>query len=506
MRPARPLMILAVLLAVFPLAACFTPSSPEPSPSVVRYPAPCAVEDRPQAGLLGPGGPAGPLGLNDPQVVHGLEDRPGRSSAALHPESPSSGRGIVFDFDLLTENMQIEANVSDPTAVSASIVVVVRNNATLPLSVHLTATINLGGTVKLDPAQTPLLPYQATANIVVSMTLPEKTTSDSMGYLKIDGVCDQNPTVTNSLQVRVTIKQWHRVVIERFSLSSNTPLERDMVQLGARVTNAGNGPSNFAASAMVDGKPLKLRIDGYTARANDTVSLASGRFFMLAANWQASYGHHNFVLEVTDTGRDGETNASGVMSKDTKVASVFVGFNYRDLIPYMYLTIIVLAAAALVGYKFRKKLVPRLRRLKRFLKRGEPGSEGDEGYGDDEYGDDDEEYDDDDYEDDDEEYDDDGATEDEAPPARRPAAGKGAASLPKSPQAAPVKRPGAAAPKRPAAPAKGIAQPRMSPEFRKGMASVKPASSTGVIVVGDPDEGRPKAQERRRPKRPDEEG
>ena len=107
---------------------------------------------------------------------------------------------------------------------------------------------------------------------------------------------------------------------------------------------------------------------------------------------------------------------------------------------------------------------------------------------------------------DDEEYDDDGATEDEAPPARRPAAGKGAASLPKSPQAAPVKRPGAAAPKRPAAPAKGIAQPRMSPEFRKGMASVKPASSTGVIVVGDPDEGRPKAQERRRPKRPDEEG
>jgi hypothetical protein len=153
--------------------------------------------------------------------------------------------------------------------------------------VRLSASINLGGKVKLDPSQTPILLYQATTNVIVSVTLPENTTSDSMGYLQIEGACDQNPTVTNMLQIRITIKQWHRVTIERFSLSSTSPLERDMVQLSARVINAGNGPSNFAASAMVDGKALKLKIDGYAAPSNHTVSIGPGRFFMLAATWQA---------------------------------------------------------------------------------------------------------------------------------------------------------------------------------------------------------------------------
>ena len=457
MRPAKPVIILAVFLAAFPLAASFAPASPDLSPSVGVSPAPCT----------------------------------------LLPAPGSSGRGLVFDFEFLTENEQIEANVSDPAAVSASIVVVVRNNATAPLSVHLSATINLGGTVKLDPAQTPLLLYQATSNIVVSVTLPEKTTSDSMGYLKIDGVCDQNPTVTNSLQVRVTVKQWHRVQIEKFSISSGSPLEREMVQFGARVVNAGNGPSNFAASAMVDGKPLRIKIDGFTAPANYTISLASGRPFMIAANWQATYGHHNFVLTVTDTGA-GATNGSEAMSKDTKVASVFVGLNYRDWIPFIYLTIIILIAAALLGYRYRRKLLPRLRRLRRILKRGEPGSEGDEGNEDDGY-DDDDEYDD-DYEDDDEQYDE----EDEAaPPAKRPPAGKGA-TVPSKKQA-PMKRPAAAALARPAAPATGAARPRMSPDLKKGKSSVKPAAGAGLIVVGDPDEdGRP-APKRGPEARPDEE-
>jgi hypothetical protein len=494
-RPLEPLVLIAVILAAFPLAAGITPSLPEPSPSVGPVPGPGPVNPEP---------------------------------CPLNPEPSSSGRGIVFDFELLTEREQVEANVSDPTSTSLSIVVVVRNNATAPLSVHLSATINLGGTAKLDPAQTPLMLYQATSNVVVSVNLPESTTSDSMGYLRIDGVCDQNPTVTNTLQVRVTVKQWHRVVIEKFSLSSGSPLERDMVQLGARVTNAGNGPSNFAASAMVDGKPLKVKIDGYTAPANHTVSLAPGRFFMLAASWQASYGHHNFVIEVTDTGREGEANVSAVLSKDTKVASVFVGLNYRDWIPYIYITMIVLVAAALLGYKYRKKLGPRLRRLRRRLGRKKPGEEGevelgdgedhdDEDAEDDEYDDDDEEYDD-DYDDDDEEYDDEEDEEDEedgdeeAPPAKRPPAGKGASAPPKKLAALPVKRPAAAPLKRgaaiprkePGSPAQGPARPRMSQEFKKGMASARPAAKAGMIVVGDPDEMRPAAAKRRPPARTDE--
>ena len=203
------------------------------------------------------------------------------------------------------------------------------------------------------------------------------------------------------------------------------------------------------------------------------------------------------MLTVTDTGA-GATNGSEAMSKDTKVASVFVGLNYRDWIPFIYLTIIILIAAALLGYRYRRKLLPRLRRLRRILKRGEPGSEGDEGNEDDGY-DDDDEYDD-DYEDDDEQYDE----EDEAaPPAKRPPAGKGA-TVPSKKQA-PMKRPAAAALARPAAPATGAARPRMSPDLKKGKSSVKPAAGAGLIVVGDPDEdGRP-APKRGPEARPDEE-
>jgi hypothetical protein len=401
------------------------------------------------------------------------------------PEHGSSGRGIIFNFDLLTENPVVAANVSDPAAVSASVVVVVRNNASAPLSVRLTATINLGATVTLEPSQTPLMLYQATTNVIVAVTLPENTTSDSIAYLTIDGVCDQNPTVTNTLQIRVTVKQWHRVTIERFSLSSSAPLEKDQVTLNARVINSGNGPSRFSASALVDGKPLQVKVDGYSARPNDTVSLASGRFFMLAATWQATYGHHNFVVVVTDIGRSGEINASEVMSKDTRVASVFVGYNYRDLIPFLYITIIILVAAALIGYRYRKKLVLRLRRLRRRLGRAGPGEEGDVELEDGEYGED-EDYEDGEYEDEDDDYDDedgegdeedeggeddeadeedeggedDEADEEEAPPPVK--------------VGAPAKKQPAPAPKRPAATS------RAPPAGRKAAAKV--ADRPGVTV------------------------
>jgi hypothetical protein len=400
----------------------------------------------------------------------------------------SSGRGLVFGFELLTENQQVEANVSDPEAVSASMIVVVRNNATAPLSVRLSASINLGGKVTLDPAQTPLLLYQATTNVIVSVTLPEATTSDSMGYLQIEGVCDQNPTVTNMLQIRITIKQWHRVSMERFSMSSTSPLEREMVTLNARVINAGNGPSRFQASALVDGRPLKLKIDGYPS-TNYTVDIGPGRFFMLAATWQAAYGHHNFVVEVRDIGKEGEINSSEVMSKDTKMVSVFVGYNYRDLIPFLYVTIIILAAAALIGYKYRRKLAPRLRRLWRRLRRlppeeGDVDYEEDGDYEDDEY--DDEEYDDEHEDDgsDDEEYEDEGEEDDEGEDEGTPPPKKAAAARPKGP-AAPVKR--APAPKASPSTGKGAVKTAARPASRP--APKAPAEAgPGVIVVGASDE------------------
>ena len=469
MRPMKPLILVAVLLAAFPIAIGEPPAvnGGAPTPCIVTLPATnCGASPAPCAMRLAP--------------------------------SPS-GRGLLLDFDILTENEVVEANVSDPAAVSVSVVVVVRNNGTLPLSVGLAATINLGGKVTIDPAQTPMMLPQATSNIVVSATLPESTTSDGMGYLRIDGICNENPTVTYSLQIRVTIKQWHRVTIERFVLSSTTPLEKDMVTLSARVINAGNGPSRFSASAMVDGKPLGVRIDGVAATPNTTVSLAAGRFYNVAATWQATYGHHNLVLEVTDVGSVGETNLSVAMSKDTRTGSVFVGFNYRDLIPYIYVTIVVLVAAALIGYKYRKKLVPRLRRLKRILKRGEPGSEGDEGYEEEaEYEDEeyDDEYDDDEYGDEDEEYDDE--DEEEAPPRRKPAAApprKAAAPLPKKASTfVPVKAPAPApkkaslipAKKQPASPMRRPAGAR--PPQSAGKAPARPAARPGVIMVGAPDE------------------
>jgi len=250
---------------------------------------------------------------------------------------------------------------------------------------------------------------------------------------------------------------------------------------------------------MVDGKPLGVRIDGVAASPNTTVSLAASRFYNVAATWQATFGHHNFVLEVTDVGSEGETNLSVAMSKDTKTGSVFVGFNYRDLIPYVYVTIIVLVAAALIGYKYRKKLVLRLRRLKRILKRGEPGSEGDEGhedeeeYEDEEY--DDDGYNDDEYGDEDEEYDDEDE-EEEAPPRRKPAAPppRKAPAMKKAPAPVPKKAP-AFGPKKSAfiparrAPAPPARRPEGTrPPAQTKKAPARPAARPGVIMVGGPDE------------------
>ena len=401
------------------------------------------------------------------------------------PSSQSSGRGIFFSFDLLTERETYEANVSDPSSSSIALMVVVRNNATAPLSVSLSASINLGGSVSLEPSNTPLLLYQGVFNVVVSVTLPEGTTSDSMGYLKINGTCDQNPTVINSLQVRLTIRQYHRAVMEGFGLSSNSPVERELLQVSCRARNLGNGPSNFRAAAYVDGRPLRIRINGNTVLDNSTVKLAAGKFFSVSASWTAQYGQHNFIIEVEDIGLGEGGNGTAAASRDSRVAGVFVGVNYKDWIPYYMVLGVALAVAGILGYKFRKKLRPKLARLKRRLRRQkggeeEEGEEGDEGQEGEESEDSEQEP------EEEEETEEDEEKPPEAPRKRPPV------MAPVRP--APRKGAGTATPARASGPARAAGASRtagrpplrkLPPEFKRGMASVRDRSKVGVIVVGE---------------------
>ncbi len=453
MSAAKPLLILVILLAC-PLSAGAIPPSADPSTHVTRRPEPCT----------------------------------------LYPEPSHSAPSILPDFDLLTERTVVEANVSDPSVASVSLVVVVRNNGSLPLSVTLSATINLGGAVTLEPSRTPLLFYGGTSNCALSVTLPQQTPSENVGYLQINGASNEYPTATESLQVRVAILQWHRVRIDRFVLDPASPLGGQLVQVGAHIVNAGNGPSNFSATVLLDGKPIELRINGQPAGGNTTVLLGPGRFFMLGASWRAKLGGHNILLDAADIGAGGPSEPLG---KDSRSASVSVGYNFIDLVPYTYATIFIIAVAAVLGYRYRRQLGPRLRRLKRMLRRGEPGGEGDEGYGDDEqYADGD--YDEEEY--DDGGYDDDGGGE-EAPRPR-----KVAAPMPGRP-AAPAKQPAGVLPagKKPSpggrtagpgAPAGRAPVKAGNAPARGARAPANPPAGPGVIVVGGPEQrpgpGRPK--------------
>ena len=416
---------------------------------------------------------------------------------ALHAAPSSSGRGLIFSFDMQTESDTYVANVSNPTVPSVQIVIIVRNNATAPLSVRLSATINLGGTVGLDPEQTALIPYHGTSSSVASVTLPENTTSDSMGYLEVNGVCDQNPTVTYSVVIRISINQWHQVRLDRFALSTSSPVEKEPVQLSGEVVNAGNGPSDFIARAFCDGSPLEVRVNGNLLEDNDTVRLTPGRSFAFSATWPAVYGNHNFFVEVSDVGPGGMANASTAYSKVGKVAGVFVGVNYKDWIPYLMVLALALVIMAVVVFRFRKRIRPRLARMRRRMRRrkGEEAPDA-EGYEEEapEAGEEEEPQEEGASEEADGQEDEEGAEEEEQPPARPlttkkggflPAAKKPATRMPVRAQAS-SRKPAAPA-RRPAAPAGRTAAPagKYLPTARRSPPPARPKEKIGIIVVGD---------------------
>jgi hypothetical protein len=298
--------------------------------------------------------------------------------------------------------------------------------------------------------------------------------------------------------IRLAINQWHRVLLDRFALSASSPVEREPVQISGWVVNAGNGPSDFIAGASCDGRPLSIRVNGNAFGDNETVSLAPGKSFAFSATWAAVLGNHNFFVEVADVGHGGNANSSAPYSKVGKVASVFVGVNYKDWIPYLMVLALALLIAAVLAFRFRKRIRPRLARLRMRLRRRkgeeapdeemdeeetqEPG--GEEGRQEEEASEEGEGQ------------EDKEGPEGEERPLAKPPAPKKSGFLPTT------KRPGVpirtqAPSRKPSAPARRPAPPagRTAPPARKSPPPAGPKEKIGVIVVGDapePEE-RPKA-------------
>ena len=284
----------------------------------------------------------------------------------ISPGTASAGRGPVLDFDIVTEQDSYEANVSDPAMPSTSFVVTVKNTGTIPsvLSVRLSVSVNLGGTATVSPAQTPYIAYQGQATAVVSVTLPDDTPTSLIATLRIDGVCEQNSQVTDFKQVLLTVRQWHSVRIQNFTLSSNSPVEREMMQVSARVRNIGNGPTFVTVAAFLDGAGITAKANGVPVDTNMTVKVDPGRFLLLTADWKAGYGHHSVVLEAQEVSPP-EANNTTVLSHDSRMAAFFVTFNTRDWIPYLLVAGLACAVAGAVTFRYRKRLAARFPRFGR---------------------------------------------------------------------------------------------------------------------------------------------
>jgi hypothetical protein len=298
-------------------------------------------------------------------VTTGARTAPSAGPAGQLPQS--SGRGLGFDFDIITDLDKFEANVSNPGMPSATVVAVIKNNASIPftvMSVRLSVTVNLGGTATVVPEVTPFIPYQGQTTAVVTVTLPEDTHASLQATLRIDGVCVQSNQYTDYKQVALTILQWHSLQIQNVSLSSPSPVENEVVQINSRVMNNGNGPTLVMVGAFVDNARLTTKVDGSEVDDNSSVKLDPGKFFFLTATWKASYGRHTFALEAEDIGPP-DANLSSAIVSDSKMVSVFVNYNMREWIPYFMLACIIAAAAVAVAFRYRKRLAARYPRFGR---------------------------------------------------------------------------------------------------------------------------------------------
>jgi hypothetical protein len=273
-----------------------------------------------------------------------------------------------LDLDIITAQDAYEANVSDPSLPSVSFVVIVKNNGTLPiLNVHISVSVNLGGTATVDPSDTSYIPYGGQATAVVSATLPNTTKTSLVGTLRIDGVCSgtgQVTQVSDYKQVVVTIRQWHSIALQDFRLSTGSPVEKDMMQVSSNVQNNGNGPASIKVAAFLDGRQLAVRADGVQVRPNDTIQLDAGDITSITATWKAVYGRHVAKLEAEEVGPSGD-NITESLSRDARSASFFVDFNTRDWIPYFLVAGLIMVAVTAVSFRYRKRLAARFPRFGR---------------------------------------------------------------------------------------------------------------------------------------------
>jgi hypothetical protein len=284
------------------------------------------------------------------------------------PPATSAAPNPGLDLDIITGQDVYEANVSNPSVPSVSFVAIIKNNGTLPiLNVRLSASVNLGGTATVEPSDTGYIAYQGQTSAVVSATLPNSTMTSLVATLRIDGVCSGTgpiAQVTDFKQVQLTVRQWHSIRIQNVSLSSDSPVEKEVMQVSSRVTNVGNGPTYIIVAAFLDGHNITARANGAPVDPNNTIKVDSGRFILLTASWMASYGHHSVVLEARDVGSPGG-NTSSSFSRDTRVVAFFVTFNMRDWIPYILLVGLVVAAVAVAAFRYRRRLAARFPRFRR---------------------------------------------------------------------------------------------------------------------------------------------
>jgi hypothetical protein len=288
----------------------------------------------------------------------------------IGPHAAAVAANPGLDLDIITGQDVYEANVSDPSVPSVSFVATIKNNGTLPiLNVRLSVSVNLGGTATVEPAQTGYIPYQGQTTAMVSATLPNSTITSLVAYLRIDGVCSGTgpiAQVTDFKQVVLRVRQWHSIKIQNVSLSSGSPVEREMMQVSARVNNLGNGPSYVTVSAFLDGGGITARANGVPMEPNRTFELDPGEFFLLTAGWKASYGHHSVALEAQEVGPP-EGNNTTVFSLDSRVVGFFVTFNTRDWIPYLLVAGLACAVVGVVTFRYRKRLAARFPRFGRAL-------------------------------------------------------------------------------------------------------------------------------------------
>jgi len=266
--------------------------------------------------------------------------------------SASGGRGPIFEFTIKTDATSYEATVSDPTKPSVSVVTTITNTGTSLESVRISASVNLGGSVQLSTTNTGILLPNGEATIIASVTLPEDTAASLSATLRIDGVCDQNPSITDFKQLVITIKQWHWLRLDNLTVSSKNPVENELITINAKLRNGGNGLGNFAASAYLEGRPIRLRADGSILDPNSTISLEKGKFALLSIEWKGKYGHYNFVIQASDLGSNESANASA-FANDSRVIHVFVNVNVKDWVPFIIIGGGIAVALGVVAYKKR---------------------------------------------------------------------------------------------------------------------------------------------------------